>query len=149
MKVNQKIKNASQLATHLQKLREIRRRQRIQVIDNGKKRRSLTKKQGDEIFQKTEGRCHICGGIILKTEVWQADHVLAHVQGGSHSVGNYLPAHAICNNYRWFYGTEEFQWILKLGVWTRTLIENEDPQAIALAERFVKHEGVRQSRQKS
>ena len=27
---------------------------------------------------------------------------------------NYLAAHAICNNYRWNYGAEEFQLILKL-----------------------------------
>jgi hypothetical protein len=47
------------------------------------------------------------------------------VWGGAHSVDNFLPAHALCNNYRWDYSAEEFQYILKLGVWIRTQIEQE------------------------
>jgi len=100
-------------------------------------------------LSKTAGRCHICGGKIHEDETWQADHVLAHAHGGEHSVENFLAAHAICNNYRWHYGAEEFQWILKLGVWTRTLIEKRDRLAMALAERFVKYERYRITRHKN
>jgi hypothetical protein len=40
---------------------------------------------------------------------WQADHVLAHGRGGEASCENYLPAHKLCNTYRWDYLPEEFQ----------------------------------------
>jgi 5-methylcytosine-specific restriction endonuclease McrA len=118
------------------------------ISDPTKRRQSLTKGQRDTILIKTGGRCHICGGKIKKNENWQADHVLAYAHGGEHSVENYLPAHAICNNYRWHYGSEEFQWIMKLGVWLRTLIEKRDNVAMSLAERFIKHERHRITRQK-
>ena len=37
----------------------------------------------------------------------QADHVLAHSAGGGNRLeDNYLPAHALCNNYRWDYLSE-------------------------------------------
>ena len=148
MKTKHTIKNASQLATRLQKLRKIRRKRIIQIRVNRKKRQTLTKNQRDIIFMKTDGRCHICGGKISKDEIWQADHVIAHAHGGAHLIGNYLPAHAGCNNYRRSFDKEEFQWILKLGVWMRTQIENKEAGAIELAEKFVKHEAARQSRQK-
>src|SRR5436190_10096241 len=99
MKTKHTIKNASQLATRLQKLRIIRRKRIIQIRVNRKKRQTLTKNQRDKIFMKTDGRCHICGGKIFKDETWQADHVIAHAHGGTHLIGNYLPAHAGCNNY--------------------------------------------------
>jgi hypothetical protein len=87
--------------------------------------------------------------VIDADEPWDADHVFAHAQGGVHSVDNYLPAHSICNNYRWYYGAQEFQWILKLGVWLRTNIERENNLALELAERFVRYEANRESRRKA
>ncbi len=56
-----------------------------------KKRSSLTKKQRLLIFNKTDGRCHICG-IELDINEYQADHVKAHSAGGLHSENNYLPS---------------------------------------------------------
>jgi hypothetical protein len=38
---------------------------------------------------------------------------------------------------------------MKLGIWIRTLIESRDNLAMALAERFIKHERHRITRQKS
>lgn len=67
--------------------------------------------------------------------------------GNTHSPDNYLPAHSVCNNYRWHYGTEEFQWILKLGVWFRTQVENQTPVGAA-ARDFLAHERRRTSRRK-
>jgi hypothetical protein len=49
--------------------------------------------------------------------------VLAYGGGGPHAPDNYLPAHRLCNNYRWDYLPEELQWILKMGVWARTLMQ--------------------------
>ena len=59
---------------------------------------------------------------------WKADHVLAHSSGGVHSPENYLPAHALCNGYRWDYDPEEFQWLLKIGVWARRQMERAVPR---------------------
>ena len=61
---------------------------------------------------------------------------------------NYLPAHAVCNNYRWFYGAQECQWILKLGVWLRTQIERKTSVGRMAATAFCAHERARASRSK-
>lgn len=147
MKTILALQSTNRFANRLKLLRE--QRQQGKIISETKGRKTLTKEQRDLILSKTGDRCHICGGKIKKGENWQADHVLAHAHGGQHSVENYLAAHAICNNYRWHYGSEEFQWIMKLGVWLRTLIENRDGLAMSLAERFIKHERHRITRQKS
>lgn len=138
--------SSKEFATHLQLLRQERRKRKFEIRAKGLKRRALTPKERQIVLSKTGGRCHICGGHIV--DDWAADHVFAHSQGGEHSVDNYLPAHGICNNYRWFYGTEEFQWILKLGVWFRTKIENEHPLALRLAEKFMRYEAQRDSRRR-
>jgi 5-methylcytosine-specific restriction endonuclease McrA len=100
------------------KLRELHaeRRGRVLALRAARvRRRALTRADRDELLRKTDKRCHICGGIIDGND-WEADHVLAHGSGGAHAIDNYLPAHSLCNNYRWHYDAEEFQWILKLGV---------------------------------
>ena len=147
MKTTLALQSTNRFANRLKLLREQRRQGKI--VGSTKRRQALTKEQRNLILSKTGGRCHICGGKIKKGENWQADHVLAHAHGGKHSIENYLAAHSICNNYRWHYGSEEFQWIMKLGVWIRTLIESRDNLAMALAERFIKHERHRITRQKS
>lgn len=147
MKTVLALQSTHRFANRLKLLREQRRKGKIS--GSTKRRKSLTKDQRNLVLSKTGGRCHICGGKIKNGEKWQADHVLAHAHGGEHSVENYLAAHAICNNYRWHYGPEEFQWILKLGVWIRTLIEGRNSLAIVLAERFIKYERHRITRQKS
>jgi hypothetical protein len=136
--------DAGQFASHLRLLHEERRRRKLEVRARGLKRQSLSLSERQAVLNKTAARCHICGGEIAGK--WDADHVFSHAQGGPRTVDNYLPAHSLCNNYRWFYGTEEFQWILKLGVWFRTQIENDDDLALELAERFVRHEARRNRR---
>ena len=147
MKTTLALQSTHRFANRLKLLRE--QRQQGKISGTTKRRQSLKKDQRNLILNKTGGRCHICGGKIKNGENWQADHVLAHAHGGEHSVENYLAAHAICNNYRWHYGSEEFQWIMKLGIWLRTLIERRDDLAMALAEEFIKYERYRITRQKS
>jgi hypothetical protein len=65
-----------------------------------------------------------------------------------HVVDNYLPAHALCNNYRWDYTAEEFQEILKLGVWIRLQIEHKTPLGLAAAVRYLAHDTRRTARRK-
>jgi hypothetical protein len=90
----------------------------------------LTQAQREEILNKTGKKCHICGGTI--TDRWEADHVLSHSKGGGHSVDNYLAAHPTCNNYRWDYMPEEFQEIMKLGIWMRTQVERNTKMGLPL-----------------
>ena len=87
-----------------------------------RRRYALKRSEREQVLAKTAGHCHICGGSVVGT-TWNADHVLAHSTGGAHTIDNYLPAHGLCNNYRWDYSAEEFQLILKLGVWAKTQIE--------------------------
>jgi hypothetical protein len=96
------------------------------------------------VHAKTAGRCYICGGEV--DSEWQADHVLAHGRGGAASCENYLPAHKLCNGYRWDYLPAEFQYILKLGVWTRTQIEKRTALGLQLASAFIRYEQARRQR---
>lgn len=102
------------------------------------KRSALNKRQRELVFAKTGGRCHICGGAI--SGPWHADHVFPHSSGGAHAVDNYLPAHDICNTYRWDYTPEEYQLILKLGVWIKGEILRETRIGREAAEKFVKRQ---------
>jgi len=139
--------DADQFSSHLQKLRSERKRQKEKIHSKGSKRRHLSPQARDKILAKTGTQCHICGGTIDSRD-WEADHVLAHASGGEHALDNFLPAHQLCNSYRWFYGAEEFQWIIKLGVWLRTKIEKQDRQALEIAERFIRKENGRVTRRK-
>jgi 5-methylcytosine-specific restriction endonuclease McrA len=129
-------------------LRELHIERREQVVSYRTKRLPrghLTNRHRRAILEKTSSRCHICGGIITDRD-WQADHVLAHGTGGEHSLDNYLAAHSTCNNYRWHYTAEEFQWILKLGVWARTEIERQTRIGRHIGEKFCEKEVRRAQR---
>jgi 5-methylcytosine-specific restriction endonuclease McrA len=140
--------NGSAFAESLRELHKHRKHRVVSKRSERARRSSLNTSQRKEIFKKTAGRCHICGGVIEEGN-WQADHVLAHSADGKHSIDNFLPAHNLCNNYRWHYDAEEFQWILKLGVWLRTQIERETPIGHSAGESFCRYDGNRAGRRKS
>lgn len=137
-------RTAKQLAARLRKLKKARRRRHIRSREDSERRSVLTKRQRAVVLAKTARRCHVCGGKI--TGDWQADHVLAHSGGGSHSEDNYLPAHALCNNYRWDYLASEFQLVLKLGVWVANEIRMDTRTGKDVAERFAAKEARRLQR---
>jgi 5-methylcytosine-specific restriction endonuclease McrA len=128
------------LAALLHELRVRRREIKDQSRESVRKRAALTNSQREQILTKTGGRCHICGGII--TGRWHADHVFPHSSGGAHAVDNYLPAHDVCNTYRWDYTPDEYQLILKLGVWLKGEILRGTPIGQAAAQRFVKKQAA-------
>lgn len=101
---------------------------------------------GVEIRAKTDGRCHICGGHL--GDDWAADHVLPHAGGGAHSAANYLPAHTLCNGYRWNYSAEELQWIMKIGIWARKQMEDSSRLGSEMVQQFYDYEVRRQQRRK-
>jgi 5-methylcytosine-specific restriction endonuclease McrA len=124
-----------------------RRRGQIKDANRHPRLHRLTAAERAEIFNKTGGKCHICGGDIQGS--WNADHVMAHSAGGKHSTDNYLPAHSTCNNYRWDYLPEEFELIVKLGVWARTQVEKGTVVGRSIEQRFSAYEEKRISRRKS
>lgn len=136
--------NAEEFAKALKQLRQQREIAKSERKNAGEKRQQLSESERKIVFAKTAGRCHVCGGEL--GEQWQADHILAHSAGGTHAADNYLPAHTTCNNYRWDYLPEEFQLILKLGVWARTQVEKETSTGKVLAEGFLSKERQRLSR---
>jgi len=110
--------SAEKLADRLRFLHEERKK-----LSRPARRSSLIPEERDTVLKKTAGRCHVCGGDF-NGQKFKADHVLPHAAGGLHSVDNYLAAHGECNRLRWFYSPEEFQWILKMGVWARKQMED-------------------------
>lgn len=140
--------NGRQLSDILRTLRREREAHKRQTKGQGIQRVNLSPAERRTVLAKTAGRCHICGGSIGGVP-WQADHVLAHSGGGGHAVENYLPAHKMCNNYRWDYLAREFQFILKLGVWLRTHIEKRTTLGRQCAERFTAYESQRIRRRSS
>ena len=112
------------------------------------RRLSLTAEQRSAVLGKTAGRCHLCGGEITEQK-FAADHVLAHAAGGMHSLDNYLPAHGLCNGCRWFYSAEEFQWILRMGVWARKNMEDQTSIGMKMLPTFLDHEKRVRKRRKS
>lgn len=139
-----KLDDMGSLLDYMSALRKARNRRK--TANRHKKRTRLSVNDRRDILNKTAERCHICGGII--NDRWQADHVLAHSGGGDHSPDNYLPAHKLCNNYRWDYLPAEFQILLKLGVWCRTHIEKQTSIGQTLGEQFRKYEKSRMTRKK-
>jgi 5-methylcytosine-specific restriction endonuclease McrA len=138
-------RRAKALQNKLRRLREKRRRAvRKRRASAHERRGSLTPKQRQVVLAKTDGRCHICGGRVENR--WQADHVNPHAHGGSHSEDNYLATHPVCNNYKWHYLPEEFQYVMKIGVWARQQIEKDTPVGREIAERFCAHERRREGR---
>jgi len=126
-------------AAELRRL-HVRRRKRIRRMRVKRiPRSSLSTANRVKVFEKTGGRCHICGGS-LDGDKWHADHVLAYASGGVHSLDNYLPTHSLCNSYRRCFSDVEFQWVLKLGVWLRGEIARETMIGREAAEKFCRHE---------
>lgn len=137
---------AEELSDRYEAMQKERRRRKERTKASGAKRAGLTQAQRRRVLAKTNSRCHLCGGEINGS--WQADHVLAHSGGGEHAEENYLPAHSECNNYRWHYTAEEFQQILKLGVWARTEVQKFTRIGRDIADRFVKRERTRAGRRR-
>ncbi len=140
-------RSANGLGGRLRKLRNARRRRHLRSAASLRRRERLTPSERAAILSKTARRCHICGGTI-QTQ-WQADHVLAYSSGGRHHVDNYLPAHRLCNNYRWDYSSLEFQWILKIGVWARRLMEQETELGKQMLADFYRYDAHRHTRRRA
>jgi len=85
------------------------------------KRKSINKKTKEIVFDKTDGRCHVCGKTLFfnakagSRERWRVDHILQKSRGGEDLINNYLPICRDCNFLRRNYGSLEGKRILELG----------------------------------
>jgi 5-methylcytosine-specific restriction endonuclease McrA len=104
--------------------------------------------QRQVILAKTDGLCHVCG-CELELNDFQADHIKPHSQGGNNNINNFLASCSKCNNYRWNYSPEEIQWVLKLGVWLKTQIQERNETGLKTAIEFLAYETKRENRRSS
>ena len=128
--------------TLIEKLRELKATRN----DNRSKeiRKSPTQSMRKYIFQKTGGKCHICGGNLDKG--WHADHVLPHASGGQDSVENFLGSCSVCNMARWYFCPEEIRLILKLGRIAQTEIRKGTKRGKFIAQKYIAEEEQRRKR---
>ena len=132
------------------KFRELRqRREQRNAQQRQQPKQKHAKLDRVAIFKKTEGRCHICGGDIDPASYWEADHVFPASGGGASDIGNYLPAHGLCNTAKWDQSGEELQWVLKIGVWAKKQMEGSSELGSRMLTLFWNHEQKRVGRQKA
>lgn len=135
------IKDAVALSLHFKELKANRGANKNKTA----RKYSLSKKDKISILEKTDYKCHICGGTVA-LNAFEADHVQAHSSTVNNKLDNFLPSCRLCNNYRWHYNPEEIKWILKLGVWLRGEIRTDTALGKVVAEKFIKHEVRREGR---
>src|SRR5262245_6303698 len=85
-------------------------------------RGSLTPALRKQIWAKTGGTCHVCGGRAGKR--WQADHVVPWKLGGTREVDNYLPICRECNRLRWSHDPKVIRLVLRMGVYAKHAIRH-------------------------
>ncbi len=137
------INDPAVLQSELTRLNQLKEGSKLKA----KRSRAPTALEKEEIYKKTDGRCHVCGEL-LALEDMQADHVKNPSSGGASAVENYLPACSICNGYRWHYLPHELQWILKLSIWAKAQIVEETTVGKSIAAKFRVHEKHRERRRK-
>jgi 5-methylcytosine-specific restriction endonuclease McrA len=146
-----------ELTQRLRDLHEKRRKVRKErrKLKQGR-RRPLTEEERREAFSKTGGNCHLCGGDINesgdgelpKEHRFVVDHVVPKAVGGEDAAHNYLAAHGLCNGCKWFYSPEEFQWILRMGVWARKQMEDATKIGREIRVLFLQNEEAVRKRRK-
>src|ERR1700683_4939137 len=132
------------LANRLRQLQNARYRQ----DSSTRMQARLKTQQRPEILKKTGSRCHICGGGIPTGGYWEADHVHPAAAGGDNKIENFLAAHGQCNSAKLNHGGEEFQWVLKIGVWAKKQIEGRTVLGAQMLKLFYENEKQRVKRQK-
>lgn len=86
------------------------------------------------IRQKTNGRCHVCGGPLGRK--WQADHVRPRARGGESEYDNYLPCCSICNRAGWKSRSRVIRAILRYGVFAHKQVRGKSSFGREFLRRF-------------
>ena len=127
------------LVEFLKQAKQDRNKNRTQA-----KRNNPSKAMREQIFRKTEGKCHICGGELDKK--WHADHVLPHASGGKDTVDNFLGSCSVCNMARWYFSPDEIKLILKLGRLAQTEIRKNTTLGKSIAKKYIAAEEQKENR---
>lgn len=136
--------SATELAARLRQLQK----QGSDQTGSGRTRLRINAQQRHKILQETANRCHICGGAITDTDYFEVDHVYPAAAGGSNKTDNLLPAHGLCNTVKSNRQGEEFQWVLKIGVWAKKHMQGESQLGEQMLKLFYEQELKRVKRQK-
>ncbi|HVC77533.1 MAG TPA: HNH endonuclease signature motif containing protein [Candidatus Micrarchaeaceae archaeon] len=75
----------------------------------------MTPKERKDTYDRTAGRCHICGAKLALDD-FHVDHVWALELGGPDVLNNWLPACGPCNHLKWNHHPDSVQRILFLGM---------------------------------
>jgi 5-methylcytosine-specific restriction endonuclease McrA len=132
------------LKDEFKKLKNQRKKQKLKI----KRDYRLSISERKIIYLKTDGLCHICGKN-LDIKKFEANHVKPYSESANNKHENYLPSCKTCNNYRWNYLPDEIQWILKLGVWTKSQIEKDNDLGKKISISFLENENQREVRRKN
>ena len=128
------------MITHAAFVKKLRRQHLVRnKRPKVKPRQALTAEQRKMVRDKTGSRCHLCGGKIRPGEE-VFDHLLAHARGGKRDPANFLVAHAACNALRRDRGPDEFQFMLRIGMWARTQMEKQKPIGQDMVAEFLAYE---------
>lgn len=68
----------------------------------------------NDIFEKTDGYCHICDGKLTFSAYgdvyhlhgWEVDHSIPRAKGGTDHLNNLWPAHTSCNRSKGAFSTQ-------------------------------------------
>lgn len=75
-------------------------------------RKSLTRAEREQVYQKCKGHCAYCG-CDLPFEKMQVDHVVSVAHGGTDDLNNLLPACRSCNHYKHCSSLDSFRRMLE------------------------------------
>lgn len=77
------------------------------------KRKSISKKIREQVYDKYNGHCAYCGKLLEYKDM-QVDHVSPVYLNGEDNINNYMPACRACNFYKSTMGIEDFREQLSL-----------------------------------
>ena len=78
----------------------------------GTKRKALTKKEQQAVYDKYDGHCAYCGKKIEYKDM-QVDHRVAIMHCGEDEMDNYMPACRRCNHYKRAASVEGFRMMIE------------------------------------
>lgn len=123
---------------------EFRRLKSERIAIKAIKQSSTTSKlEKKEIFDQTNGICHICG-IHLKIDKFSITTSIS-----TNSEIKKMPACLTCKKNYDKYLPDEIRWAMKIGLWIKTQIEFETDLGNEVALRIVEEEKYRESKRKN
>lgn len=87
------------------------------------KRKPIYNSTKELVWDKTGGRCHICGRVLKfnakigESGRWHVDHVVPFARGGKDGTKNFLPICKVCNRLKSHLRGRKFRIIVQFGTW--------------------------------